>query len=109
MKQKTIGWLIFAGGLVAMGWLWWRRQSGSGAASPLAGGAGQLSIGQFGANIKEDSTPEVVALALDYAATTLAGCWLPLGGDDGNYVYKNSVSGEIIRVPLTMPQPSKIC
>ena len=109
--KRSIG----AVALLAGGWLvwnWWRGRSAPAAASPAVP-SGQLSIGQVGASIREDSTPELVKLFAQFATEQTRGCWnysyTDNDGSNRGTVWYNPKTKETIKLPLGSPNPFPLC
>lgn len=108
-KRAIGGVLALVGGFLL--WRWWRNRSGG---SAPGAGSPPTSIGQVGAQIREDSTPEVVNAVLAYstAATQAATCWVGDGANDGVYYFRQPSTGMRIAVPaerLPFEAPTNIC
>lgn len=93
-------------------WRWWQARIGSGGANPATSSG--PSIGQVGAQIRQDSTPEVVNAVLAYsnAAQKQATCWVSDGASDGKYFYRQPSTGLRIAVPVDrapFDAPMNIC
>ena len=113
MKTRAvIGWLLLA---AAAAWLARRYLSGAKGPSAAASPSGQLSIGQVGATIREDSTPDLVKLFADYTGGIIANtlCWRRQSRDfDGANVgweWWIHTDGRTTPVPPGGPYPTPRC
>jgi hypothetical protein len=110
--KRTLGGVaLLAGGWLL--WRWWRDRSG-GTPATAAAIPGGGSIGQVGATIREDSTPEVVNAVLAYstAAQQQATCWTADGANDGKYFFRQPSTGIRVAVPVErapFDAPQNIC
>ncbi len=109
--KRSIGAVaILVGAVIA--WGWWRRRGTAPAAAPAVP-SGQLSIGQVGASIREDSTPELVKLFAEFATAQSRGCWnysyTDNDGSNRGVVWYNPKTKETIKLPLGSPNPNPLC
>lgn len=112
-----MNWKRAIGGLAALlgGWFlwrWWQARSGAATGSPATPSG--TSIGQVGASIREDSTPEIVSAVLAYstAAQQQATCWTADGANDGKYFFRQPSTGIRVAVPVErapFDAPQNIC
>jgi hypothetical protein len=111
--KRSIGAVaILVGAFIA--WGWWRRRGTAPAAAPAVP-SGQLSIGQVGASIREDSTPELVKLFANFTTGVINNtlCWRRTyrdfdGSNAGSEVWTHT-DGRTFAVPPGSPPPSPRC
>jgi hypothetical protein len=110
--RAVIGWLLLA---AAAAWMVRRYVAKATAPAGAAATSGQLSIGQVGAQIREDSTPELVKLFADFTGGVIANtlCWRRTyrdfdGANAGSEVWTHT-DGRTFAVPPGAPPPSPRC
>ncbi len=111
--KRSIGAVaILVGAFIAFGW--WRRRGTAPAAAPAVP-SGQLSIGQVGASIREDSTPELVKLFANFTSGIINNtlCWRrqsrDFDGANAGWEWWIHTDGRTTPVPPGGPYPTPRC